>query len=95
MTKTAEKLKCKHGCGYEHAHKGTMNLHESIHCSTLKKGSAKSPKRGPTPPAKKLELKCECEDGGSWRFLSPAVQLEANARAHGKKQICDTCEEVI
>jgi hypothetical protein len=80
-----KKHKCKYGCGYEHGHKGAMNIHENIHCS-------KKERRG--DPVAKDNPKCDCKDGGSWRLLNKNDDREAAAIEMGYKKVCNECDEL-
>lgn len=77
---------CKHGCGYTNKHRGAMNLHEQIHCKTLKGSSA---------PAKKELRYCDCDGGPSWSFLNRFDRHQAAALQAGYKKICTECGEVV
>jgi hypothetical protein len=83
---------CKHGCGYEHVHKGAMNLHERIHCKTLRKESeAAAEKVEPAEkPAKKKKADCE----HSWRLLVTSREAEARAIQAGFVEVCRKCQSV-
>jgi hypothetical protein len=80
--------KCVHGCGYESNHKGAMNLHDRIHCKTLKKGAREVPK------ATKEKSPCDCADGGKWRLLNAKSEREQTVIDAGYKKICTECWEV-
>jgi hypothetical protein len=82
-------LKCKH-CGTQtnkagkpFAHRGALNIHESVHCPEkpllLKQGKEK--------PG------C-CEDPDI-RLLSSGDPREAFVMSKGYKKVCDNCEEVF
>jgi hypothetical protein len=79
---------CKHGCGYKHDKRGTMNLHESMHCKTLRTTSS-------TKKTTKNPSGCDCSDGGNWRLLTPNeknyVLINFNV---DMKEVCETCKEL-
>lgn len=78
--------KCKHGCGYGHEQRGTMNLHESKHCK-MKEAEVK--------PVKS-DSDCDCSDGGSWRMLTGQEKQISSAAYPEKnyKEVCDSCQEL-
>lgn len=82
---------CKHGCGYEHSHKGAMNLHERIHCKTLKK-EVEVENVSRETKEKKERKKSGCVH--SWRLLSSQHQNEAMAIQAGYREVCRTCQMV-
>lgn len=80
-------LSCKHGCGYETSHKGAMNLHENIHCPTVRNNS----KSGGSAPAPKKKKGCE----HTFRILT--AKEERFLRSKGQTQydeVCSRCGEL-
>lgn len=104
---TATKHRCKHGCGYEHAKRGPMNLHELYHCPKVKEASqrpqetrkaSETSKRSVKvvkKPQKPPESACDCEEGPSSAFLSKSNPAHVGAIAAGYKKYCTECGEVF
>lgn len=88
-------FQCKNGCGYESEHRGTMNLHEKMHCKKVRV-------QGEVAAEKKVRKKAaavitgECEQGGehNWRLLSRGNQTELNAINAGYGEVCVKCQDL-
>lgn len=79
-------LSCKHGCGYEHAHKGAMNIHENIHCPKIRSNSRSG--SGAAAPFKNKKIK-SCDH----RFRILTAREEKYLVSKGVNQYDEICQE--
>lgn len=83
-SRTGEKVKCIHGCGYETDHKGALNLHQTKHCKLIFKEEKR--KKGSKSCCDNPEHEL-IPQNTEWGYIA--------VNNYGYKYYCKNCEEVF
>lgn len=78
--------KCSNRCGYEHSHRGAMNIHEKIHCKKRILNHIE-------------HVEYEREHGRAckhtWRLLQKSeLQLLASRGVYEYEEVCNECHDL-